>query len=132
VCNCADLPWLALPATYVLNSWSSYSAGSLAGLVLHSVLPLIVFAAAEAVGDLRDKLTDAVTAAFTEATDQTNSIRRERPVHEVASPRARRKLFGEYLAEARHAWTPGVVITPAWVRHVTDCSRGLSSRLAAS
>jgi hypothetical protein len=106
--NCADLPWLALAATYVMNTWSSYSAGSLAGLVLHSDLPLIVSAAAEAVTDLRDKLTDAVTAAFTEATDQTDAIGPayvNAPVHEVASPRARRKLFGEYLAEARHAWT---------------------------
>ncbi|MCU1682917.1 MAG: hypothetical protein JWQ81_3656 [Amycolatopsis sp.] len=38
--------WLALAATYVMNTWSSYSAGTLAGVVLHSVPPLIVFAAA--------------------------------------------------------------------------------------
>ena len=34
-------------------------------MVLHSVPPLLVFVAAEAVTDLRDKLTDAVTAAVT-------------------------------------------------------------------
>jgi hypothetical protein len=41
-------------------------------------------------------------------------------------------LFGDYLAEARQAWAPGLVITPAWVREVTGCSRGLSPRLAAT
>ncbi|MGH3994629.1 MAG: hypothetical protein ACRDSN_19480, partial [Pseudonocardiaceae bacterium] len=106
-------------------TWASYAAGSLSGIVLHSVPPLLVFVAAEAITDLRDKLTDAVTAAFTEASGR---------VHEPQerSPRtARRMSFGEYLAEARAAWSPGVVVTPAWVRQVTDCSRGLSSRLAA-
>jgi hypothetical protein len=49
---------------------------------------------------------------------------RERP--------ARRKLFAEYLTDARAAWTPEVEITPAWVREATGCSRGLSSRLAAA
>ncbi|MEV5717859.1 hypothetical protein AB0L41_28545 [Amycolatopsis mediterranei] len=50
-----------------------------------------------------------------------------------AAPRpARRKLFADYLTDARAAWTPGVEITPAWVREATGCSRGLSSRLAAA
>jgi hypothetical protein len=43
-----------------------------------------------------------------------------------------RTLLAEYVAEARSAWSPGVVITPAWVRGVTGCSRGLSSRVAAA
>ena len=30
------------------------------------------------------------------------------------------------------AWTPGTHVTPAWVREVTTCSRGLSPRLAAA
>jgi hypothetical protein len=139
--------WLALAATYVMNTWSSYAAGSLADVVLHSVPPLIVFAAAEAVTDLRDKLTEAVTVAFTEAAHQATSAEAvtviSDTVHESAAPDARRptrrarkpvrrKLFGDYLAQARQAWTPGVVITPAWVREVTNCSRGLSPRLAAT
>jgi hypothetical protein len=41
-------------------------------------------------------------------------------------------LLADYVAEARSAWTPGVVITPAWVRGVTGCSRGLSSKVAAA
>jgi hypothetical protein len=117
--------WFTLAATYLMNTWSSYAAGSLAGIVLHSVPPLVVFVAAEAVTDLRDKLTEAVNAAFTEAVH-----RAEPPVHE--RPRTARRSFEDYLSDARRAWTPGVNVTPAWVREVTNCSRGLSSRVAAA
>jgi hypothetical protein len=44
----------------------------------------------------------------------------------------RRKLLADYLAEAQAAWMPGVVVTPAWVRQVTGCSRGLSPKVAAA
>ena len=118
--------WFTLTATYVMNTWASYAAGTPAEIVLHSVPPLLVFVAAEAVTDLQDKLTEAVAAAFTEAS---------RRVHEPGQrsrDAVRRRSFDEYLAEARAAWSPGVVVTPAWVREVTDCSRGLSSRLAAT
>jgi hypothetical protein len=123
--------WFTLAATYVMNTWASYATGSLSGIVLHSVPPLVVFVAAEAITDLRDKLTDAVTAAFTQAT-----VVNTPPVHDEVparrpSPR-RRKLFEDYLADARAAWRPGVVVTPAWIRQATTCSRGLSSRLAAT
>lgn len=117
--------WLTLAATYVMNTWSSWAAGSPAGVVLHSVPPMVVFVAAEAVTDLRDKLTDAVQAAHVNATN----------VHELPAPvreRPVRRLFADYLAEARQAWTPDVKVTPAWVREVTGCSRGLSSRLATA
>ena len=114
--------WLTLAATYVMNTWHSYAVGSPAGIVLHSVPPLVVFVAAEAVTDLRNKLTEATTAAFTEAS---------RPVHERPRRRPTRPTFADYLAAARAAWTPEVAVTPAWVREVTRCSRGLSSRLAA-
>ena len=114
--------WFTLAATYVMNTWASFAAGSLAGIVLHSVPPLVVFVAAEAVTDLRDKLTDAVNAAFSEAVQQV--------VHE--RPRTTRRSFADYLADARRAWTPGTKVTPAWVREVTSCSRGLSSRVAAA
>lgn len=118
--------WFTLTATYVMNVWASYAAGSPSAIVLHSVPPLLVFVAAEAITDLRDKLTEAVTAAFTEARARVHE-----PVGRSRPPAAR-KSFAEYLAEARAAWRPGVVVTPAWVREVTDCSRGLSSRLAAT
>jgi hypothetical protein len=131
--------WFTFAATYVMNVWASVAAGSVAGIVLHSVPPLLVFVAAEAVTDLRDKLTDAVNAAFTEAAQRTaapepvNATDRPgRAPTQRSRPARRRKLFAEYLNEARAAWTPGVVITPTWVRQVTSCSRGLSSRLAAT
>ncbi|WP_329787917.1 hypothetical protein V1227_24940 [Lentzea sp. DG1S-22] len=137
--------WFTLATTYVMNTWHSWAEGSVSGVVLHSVPPLVVFVAAEAVTDLRDKLTEAVTAAFAEAQ------RRAAPVESVSAPetttpgrpaverkqrnrsRAKRRVtFDDYLATAREAWTPEVVISPAWIREVTSCSRGLSSRLAAT
>jgi hypothetical protein len=134
--------WFTLAATYVMNTWSSWAAGSAAGVVLHSVPPLLVFVAAEAVTDLRDKLTDAVTAAVRAADARTatgadaNGTTAVPGVHEPTSPAngqqpARRRTFAEYRAVACRAWSPSAEITPAWVRHVTGCSRGLSSRLAA-
>ncbi|UKD57125.1 hypothetical protein L3Q65_10490 [Amycolatopsis sp. FU40] len=110
--------WFTLAATYVMNTWTSFMAGEAAAIVLHSVPPLVVFVAVEAVTDLRDKLTDAVLVAAGE----------RRVVRSVEG--GRRKLFADYLAEARAAWAPGVEITPAWVRQETGCSRGLSPRLA--
>lgn len=134
--------WLTVTATYVMNTWSSYVAGSPSGIVLHSVPPLVVFAAAEAVTDLRDRLTEAVAVAFREATRRTtpaDAMNGGVRVHEPRPRRPRRverahhrKLFADYLTEARAAWTPDVVVTPAWVRQVTNCSRGLSSALASA
>ncbi|MBE1572978.1 hypothetical protein H4W30_000007 [Amycolatopsis roodepoortensis] len=105
-------------------------------MVLHSVPPVVVFVAAEAVTDLRDKLTDAVHVAVSTSMDRTQV--HEPPVAEPAATVAevarpeRRKLFADYLADARAVWSAEVEITPAWVREATGCSRGLSSRLAAA
>lgn len=118
--------WFTFTATYLMNTWASYAAGSLSGVVLHSVPPLLVFVAAEAITDLRDKLTEAVTAAFTEARARVHEPEQR------SRPATRRRSFEEYLSDARAAWSPGVVVTPAWVRAVTECSRGLSSRLATT
>lgn len=111
--------WFTLAATYVMNTWTSFAAGSAAAIVLHSVPPLVVFVAVEAITDLRDKLTEAVTRA-------ANVNVEEQPAVVPSS----RKAFADYLDDARQAWSPGVEITPAWIRDVTTCSRGLSSRLA--
>lgn len=169
--------WFTLTATYVMNTWEAFTAGSPAGVVLHSVPPLVVFVAAEAVTDLRDKLGAAQSAAESAgrpsapgperclsapepaasagAADQpepsttgpmpaTSAARSpaadgpEKPVSDqgvsagTAPGRRRRTSFAEYLALAREARTPDVAVTPAWVREVTGCSRGLSSRLAAA
>lgn len=114
--------WLTLTATYVMNTWASYAAGSASAIVLHSVPPLVVFAAAEAITDLRDKLSEAVMVAHAEAGG--------RSTREPEQPAAPRKLFADYLGDARAAWSPGVVISSAWVRDVTGCSRGLAPRVA--
>lgn len=136
--------WFSITATYLMNTWSAFAAGSPSQIVLHSVPPLLVFTAAEAITDLRDKLTEAVAAAFTEAagrteaTDFVNTTSGGDQASEAVSENStagrsqRRKLYGDYLAEARAAWTPEVAITPAWVRQITGCSRGLSSRLATA
>lgn len=146
--------WFTLAATYTMNTWESWAAGSPAGVVLHSVPPLLVFVAAEAVTDLRDKMTDAVavavgghrntgqsgleTAADTPTVSDTDPGRADGPVDgtDVLSPkrpvRRPRGTFAGYRDVARRAWSPGVEITPAWVRRVTGCSRGLSSRLASA
>jgi hypothetical protein len=200
--------WALLSGTYLMNTWTSWAAGSASGVVLHSVPPLVVVIAAEAVTDVQHALTECVQHAHTAAlqraertipTDHhpathpaTSAVNTrpapprtlpaehptggpgEHPVkgagerdvgaagergqpHPVNRPardpgraprpagehrRAprtarsgadkRRKLLADYVAEARSAWSPGVVITPAWVRGVTGCSRGLSSKVAAA
>jgi hypothetical protein len=165
-------PWVqvtkrfAFAATYAMNTWASFAAGSLSGIVLHSVPPLMVFCAAEASPILRDRLTEAVlraeqdaahTAAVNAAVNTPPSVHNDRdatfvndaaPVRDTAGehrsrtarPRSRtvrdsgskapRKLFADYLAEARAAWTPGTVVSPAWVREHVDCSRGTSKKVA--
>ncbi|WP_326835088.1 hypothetical protein VSH64_09180 [Amycolatopsis rhabdoformis] len=112
--------WFTLAATYVMNTWTSFAAGEPAAIVLHSVPPLVVFVAVEAITDLRDKLTDAVFVAA-----ERQAVHRDEPVNS-----GRRVLFADYLAIARESWTPDVEVTPAWVRRATGCSRGLSPRLA--
>ncbi|HKS45135.1 MAG TPA: hypothetical protein VJT49_08475 [Amycolatopsis sp.] len=152
--------WFTLTATYVMNTWEAFTTGSPSRVVLHSVPPLVVFVAAEAVTDLRDKLGAAMvaarSAAFMNAAEPTPASAPETPTavppgttsagdtSDNATPggtvsagngsaeRRRRTSFAEYLAMARQARTPEVSVTPAWVRQVTGCSRGLSSRLAAT
>lgn len=41
-----------------------------------------------------------------------------------------RKLYADYLAEARAAFVPGIEPTPAWVRSVTTCGRATSKKVA--
>jgi hypothetical protein len=129
--------WFTLGATYVMNTWAAYAAGSPALVVLHSVPPLVVFMAAEAVTDLRDKLAEAVTEQLVNITphepeQETRPGARPRSRRRSPSGAGRRTSFGEYLDRARVAYQPEVTVTPAWAREVTGCSRGLSSRLAAT
>lgn len=64
-------PWVrwtkrvAFAATYAMNTWVSWAALDVAGIVLHSVPPIIVICAAEAGPITRDRLTEAVHRAAT-------------------------------------------------------------------
>lgn len=55
--------WAALAATYTMNTWSAWAAKDVPLIVLHSVPPLMVFTAVEAVPAVRDRLTEAVLVA---------------------------------------------------------------------
>lgn len=55
--------WTTLAATYAMNTWSAWAVMDFRLILLHSVPPLVVFVAAEAITDLRERLTDAVLAA---------------------------------------------------------------------
>ena len=59
--------WALLSATYVMNTWVSWAAGSASGVVLHTVAPLVVVIAAEAVTDLQYALSECVQRAHTTA-----------------------------------------------------------------
>jgi hypothetical protein len=71
--------WLTFLATYTMNTWPSWGlAGaplSWAGVVLHSVPPLAVFAAAETGPGLRDRLTEAVHRALAEHAEKERAER---------------------------------------------------------
>ena len=194
--------WLTFAATYVMNTWTSWGLAdapfTAAGVVLHSVPPLVVFATAETGPGLRDRLTEAVHRALTEqprpgaagtdaATagrrgpltrraepirtlrtrrhDRPASVGRRAPVNEPRLPgnprpvepaarrrargceparrpdgrsRGRRRLVGEYVADARAALDTAratgepVEVTPAWCRRVTGCSAGTWVKVAAA
>jgi hypothetical protein len=162
----------AFAATYAMNTWSSFLHRDIAGIVLHSVPPLLVFCAAETAPVLRDRLTEAVlraeqTAALTdppgaspqldatpaateppalttspqaapEAIEAPPGIKAPR---KTSQPRkkptkaAGRKLLADYVTDAQRAVEPGTTadeITPAWARHTTGCSAGLSAKVAAA
>jgi hypothetical protein len=55
-------------ATYAMNTWQSWQHLNPAGIVLHSVPPVLVYCAAEAGPVLRDRLTEAVLRAAAMAT----------------------------------------------------------------
>jgi hypothetical protein len=55
--------WGAFGATYVMNTWSSWSHGIPSAIVLHSVPPMFVLIGAELAPALSDRLTEALNAA---------------------------------------------------------------------
>lgn len=119
--------WFTLAATYVMNTWAAFTTGSVALVVLHSVPPLVVFMAAEALTELRNKFAAAMAAP--DKAELSTAEPAERKQRKTSTGRT---SFDDYLARAHRAWQPGTTVTPAWIREVTGCSRGLSSRLAAT
>jgi hypothetical protein len=96
--------WGSLGATYVMNTWESWAvvlttegAQGWDAVVLHSVPPLLVLAAAEAITDLRDKLTEAVRAAAHSAAER---IAAERADEQTAHDSERRDAQPEALTDA--------------------------------
>jgi hypothetical protein len=169
--------WYAFAATFTMNTWHSWVALDAAGIVLHSVPPLLILCAAETAPVLRDRLTEAVLRAEQAAAlaapeagaslpldpapaeteepavaddpETAPEVTDEAPASEPAPkaprkpsrPRRKpakssgRKLLGDYVAEALAAVEPGTAadrITPAWARHTTGCSTGLSPKVAAA
>jgi len=161
----------AFAATYAMNTWASFRHGDVAGIVLHSVPPLLVFCAAETAPVLRDRLTEAVlraerAAALADPEGASHRLDATPPAAELPTaaetpqaaaeaietapatlakpkpPRVRRKpmkpgrkLLADYVAEALAAVEPGTAaddITPAWARHMSGCSTGLSPKVAAA
>lgn len=145
-------PWVrrtklfAFLATYVMNTWQSWQHLHIAGIVLHSVPPVMVYLAAETGPILRDRLTEAVARAArpddtvkslditpTTTVDPVPAPAAERPAPRTRKASSRkaaskpRTSREEYLNRVRPAWRPGTVVTPAWVRQVEpDISRGTS------
>lgn len=131
--------WFTLTATYVMNTWQAFTIGAADMVVLHSVPPLVVFVAAEAVTELRDKLSETVRTAFANAETEPPEHAAQQAVDTPPVPSRRpattakqRTSFEDYLTRARQARQPDTTISPAWIRQVTGCSRGLSSRLATA
>ncbi|UMP02248.1 hypothetical protein [Amycolatopsis sp. EV170708-02-1] len=83
--------------------------------------------AAEATpADTPDAEEPVPTPALSPATAPRRTTRKAK-----APAKQSRKLRGDYLAEARAAWAPGIEITPAWVREVCpEVSRGTSKNVA--
>lgn len=149
----------AFLATYVMNTWQSWQHMHVSGIVLHSVPPVMVYLAAETGPILRDRLTEAVIRAarlMPSADDTVNTAvpptpgsdtdtpanTAPAPAAEQRAPRSRkpaarktttprRTTREEYLSQARAAYRPDVVVTPAWVREVVPpISRGTSKVVA--
>ncbi|OLF15869.1 hypothetical protein [Actinophytocola xanthii] len=153
-------PWVkrtkvfAFAATYTMNTWEAWADLHLAGIVLHSVPPAMVYLAAETGPILRDRLTEAVLhAAKLTDTDngghgalppvdlpivpldldtETTAPSRQRSRKPAKARKASRRVSrAEYLERARAAYRPGTMVTPAWVREaVPGISRGTSQVVA--
>ncbi|QWF80458.1 hypothetical protein [Amycolatopsis sp. CA-230715] len=149
--------WFAFLATYVMNTWQSWAGLHLAGIVLHSVPPVLVFLAAETAPALRDKLTESVNVAAGDTTPTADTkpaaadtatvpapenpatpgqgpanppADRPAPARRRKARKTGRKLLADYVADGVAMWAPGTVVTPAWAVTATGCSKGLGRKVA--
>jgi hypothetical protein len=100
----------AFAATYAMNTWHSFTDLHLAGIVLHSVPPLLVFCAAETAPVLRDRLTEAVLRAERTAAEANPAAQ---PLSEPSTAPAPTPVL-ESHPPADHAPEPATVTaTPA-------------------
>ena len=154
--------WATFMATYVMNTWEAWGlhGGTLspAGVVLHSIPPLLVLLAAEAGPELREQLARSAAAAggavdtsvrepvatpVEDVHEHRGEVAGEAGTHGAEPARqrpgpVRRRRLDDYLAEARAALATAratgdaPVVTPSWCRAVTGCSAGTSVKLAAA
>jgi hypothetical protein len=145
-----------------MNTWDAWGlvvhGHSPASLVLHSIPPVLVYAAAETGPVLRDALTEAVNRALATAHANTQLVAtavipsatadapelatgstpasprpaapRRRSRTGRKRPPAPRRLVADYLAEARALLTPEIDPSPAWCRQVTGCGKTASVAVA--
>ncbi|WP_165969582.1 hypothetical protein [Nonomuraea terrae] len=106
--------WTALALTYAMNTWSAWTVLDPALILLHSVPPIMVFCAAEAVTTLKHQITLAVHKAYhaaavraaaidgatAEAVERAKAIAEAHAATEPAEP----DTGSQALAELR-AWT---------------------------
>jgi hypothetical protein len=79
--------WFAFLAIYMMNTWQSWAGLHVAGIVLHSVPPVLVFCATETAPVLRDRLTEAVLrAAGTAFTGQSDTTPAAAPLATTPEP----------------------------------------------
>jgi len=89
------LKWGALSATYAMNTWESWAHLDAAGILVHSVPPLIVFVCAEVLPTGRERITEAVNNAVStlpqprldelEVSTTVEEVRDKAPVRELPS-----------------------------------------------
>lgn len=95
------LKWVALGSTYAMNTWSAWEAADPALILLHSIPPVMVFCAAEAVTDLRHLITEAVDRAYNAAVDRARARQRAADAAQVDVERPAAPLVASVSPPAR-------------------------------
>jgi hypothetical protein len=120
---------------YHLLSAADYGRAPMAVVVFVSCLPVLVLGAGASLHHLLGGAPVRHDAATCSAGQDVSAPAPTEPgpPRRIAkrAPKPRR-LFADYLSEARNQLGPGVEPTPAWCRRVTGCSAGTSVKLAAA